>query len=162
VLQKKFIKNHKKLKEILDRLKKSGKKIVFTNGCFDLIHPGHVDYLEKAKSLGDILVVAINSDSSVKRLKGEKRPILNENDRVKIISSFYFVDYVTIFQEDTPYNLIKILIPDILVKGGDWDIDKIVGKDIVEKNGGKVLNIEFKEGYSTSGIIEKILGRWGY
>lgn len=162
MLQKKFIKNHKKLKEILDRLKKSGKKIVFTNGCFDLIHPGHVDYLEKAKSLGDILVVAINSDSSVKRLKGEKRPILNENDRVKIISSFYFVDYVTIFQEDTPYNLIKILIPDILVKGGDWDIDKIVGKDIVEKNGGKVLNIEFKEGYSTSGIIEKILGRWGY
>ena len=152
----KLIKEHTKLVAKVKELKNSGKKIVFTNGCFDIIHPGHVEYLYKAKSLGDILIIGINSDKSVKKIKGDKRPILNENDRALILSAFFFVDYITIFEEETPYNLIKKLIPDVLVKGGDWEIENIVGKDIVEKNGGKVVTINYKNGYSTTNIINKI------
>ena len=152
----KIILNHNILSKILLKLKKNGKKVVFTNGCFDIIHRGHVEYLKKAKSLGDILVVGLNSDFSVRKIKGEKRPINNQLDRAVILSSFFFVDYVTIFEEETPLNLIKKILPDILVKGGDWSIENIVGKDVVEKNGGKVVTIEYLKGYSTSNIIEKI------
>ncbi len=152
----KIILNHNKLKTIVQNLKNSGKKIVFTNGCFDLIHRGHIEYLKKAKKLGDILIIGINSDESVKRIKGSKRPIISEKDRAEILASFFFVDYVTIFNEDTPFNLISKIVPDILVKGGDWERDKIVGKEIVEANGGEVVVIEYLKGYSTSSIIEKI------
>ncbi len=157
MLKNKFISNHNELAKLVKKLKAQNKKIVFTNGCFDLIHPGHVEYLEKAKSLGDVLIVGVNSDDSVKRLKGKNRPILSEKDRVLILSAFYFVDFVTIFNEDTPYDLIKLIIPDVLVKGGDWQIENIVGKDIVEKYGGIVKTIDFKENYSTTNIIKKIL-----
>ena len=138
------------------RNKLNDKKVVFTNGCFDIIHAGHIAYLEEAKSLGDILVVGLNSDSSVKRLKGEKRPIVSENERKYVLESIKFIDYVFIFEEDTPYNLIKSIRPDILVKGGDWDISEIVGADIVLENGGEVKKLLFKEGLSTSNIIEKM------
>ncbi len=152
----KIILSHSTLHKILDNLKDKGKKIVFTNGCFDIVHPGHIDYLKKAKALGDILVVGVNSDNSIKRIKGEFRPINNELDRIKILEAFYFIDFITVFDEDTPYNLIKLIKPDVLVKGGDWDLKDIVGKDIVEKNGGYVKTIPFLEGYSTTKIIEKI------
>jgi len=145
------------LHKAIENLKRNKKKIVFTNGCFDIIHPGHISYLKKAKSLGDILIIGLNSDSSIKRIKGNKRPIFNEKDRLLIISSFYFVDIVTIFSEDTPYKLINLIKPDILVKGGDWTPENIVGRDIVESYGGKVLNIPYLEGYSTTNIINKIL-----
>ncbi len=144
------------LKEKIESLKKENKKIVFTNGCFDIIHPGHVDYLRKAKALGSILVVGVNSDISVKRIKGKNRPINNESDRLAVLSAFSCIDYLTLFEEDTPYNLIALIQPDVLVKGGDWAVNSIVGKDIVEQNGGEVLNIEFLPGYSTTSIIQKI------
>lgn len=137
------------------------KKVVFTNGCFDILHAGHVDYLVKAKASGDILVVALNSDKSVKSIKGDKRPIVNENERAFIIANLKPVDYVTFFDEDTPEVIIKELVPDILVKGADWDINKIVGKDTVENNGGKVITIEFINFQSTSNIIETVLERYG-
>lgn len=154
--------NHEKIiefsnikKEIL-RLKKDFKKIVFTNGCFDIIHAGHVSYLNEAKSLGDVLVVGINSDESVKRLKGTGRPIVSEKDRAYVLANIKPVDYVVIFDEDTPYNLIKEVTPDFLVKGSDYDEKDVVGKDIVEPAGGKVVLIDFVKGKSTSGIIKKI------
>lgn len=146
--------------KIRQRLRGENKKVVFTNGCFDLIHAGHVDYLLKAKSLGDILVVGLNSDSSVKRIKGEKRPILQENERAFILSNLKPVDYVTFFDEDTPKELIDELIPDILVKGADWPLDKIVGRDVVEANGGKVVSVEFVNNQSTSLIISSILAKY--
>ncbi len=144
------------LKNRIRQLRDKGKKIVFTNGCFDIVHAGHIYYLKEAKKLGDCLVVALNSDNSIKRIKGKNRPIISEENRLIMLEALYFVDFVTVFDEDTPYNLIDMLVPDILVKGGDWDIDKIVGKDIVEQNGGNVINIPFKEGFSTTSIIEKI------
>ncbi len=143
-------------KKIVDKLKKEGKKIVFTNGCFDILHLGHIRYLSEAKKLGDFLIVAINSDSSVRRIKGNKRPIIDEKARAEIIAALEFVDMVIIFSEDTPYNIIKRLKPDILVKGGDWKEDEIVGADIVKKSGGKVLTIPYITGYSTTSIVEKI------
>ena len=148
--------NIKKIKKEISRLKKDFKKIVFTNGCFDIIHAGHVSYLNEAKSLGDVLIVGINSDESVKRLKGPGRPIINEKDRAYILANLKPVDYVVIFDEDTPYNLIKEITPDFLVKGGDYDGKDVVGKDIVEPSGGKVVLIDFVKGKSTSGIINKI------
>lgn len=141
----------------LAKQKADGLKIVFTNGCFDILHKGHITYLYEAKKLGDLLVVGLNSDNSIKRIKGEKRPILSESERAYILSALEMVDFVIIFDEDTPYELIKIVKPDVLVKGGDWDINNIVGKDIVESYGGKVLNIPFVEGKSTTNIIERIL-----
>lgn len=148
------------LKAIRLKLKASNKKVVFTNGVFDLIHAGHVDYLSKAKALGGILVVGLNSDESVKRIKGDKRPILKQDERAFVLSNLKPVDYVVSFDEDTPEKLISEIIPDILVKGADWAVDKIVGKDIVEKNGGKVMNIEFVNDQSTSKIIDLIVQRY--
>lgn len=148
------------IKAIRSKLKASNKKVVFTNGVFDLIHSGHVDYLSKAKKLGDVLIVGLNSDDSVKRIKGDKRPILKQEERAFILFNLKPVDYVIFFDEDTPEKLISEIIPDILVKGADWAVEKIVGKDIVEKNGGKVLNIEFMNDQSTSKIIELIVKRY--
>lgn len=133
------------------------KKIVFTNGCFDLLHIGHVRYLQEARSLGDLLVVGLNSDSSVKRLKGESRPIQCEEDRGEVLAALSCVDYVVIFSEETPQRLIEAIKPHILVKGGDWLVEKIVGADFVMKNGGKVKTLQFVEGRSTSSILEKVI-----
>lgn len=147
--------NQKELKEHLKKLKKDGKKIVFTNGCFDIIHAGHVKYLREAKSLGDILVVGLNSDSSVKKLKPQ-RPINSEKERAEVLASLEMVDFVTLFKEETPYSLIKLLKPDVLVKGGDWKVEDIVGADIVKE----VYSLPYLEGFSTTGIIEKILEKY--
>jgi D-glycero-beta-D-manno-heptose 1-phosphate adenylyltransferase len=147
-------------KAIRSKLKAEGKKVVFTNGVFDLIHSGHVDYLSKAKKLGDVLIVALNSDDSVKRIKGDKRPILKQEERAFILSNLKPVDYVVFFEEDTPEKLISEIIPDILVKGADWDVEKIVGKEVVEMNGGKVMNIKFVNDQSTSKIIDLIVKRY--
>jgi rfaE bifunctional protein nucleotidyltransferase chain/domain len=133
-----------------------GKKVVFTNGCFDIVHRGHVDYLAKAKSLGDILIVGLNDDASVTRLKGPQRPIVEQQDRADILAALKSVDYVCLFSEDTPYEIIKALVPDVLVKGADWPVDKVVGKDIVESAGGSVQTIEFLSNRSTTNIIAKI------
>jgi rfaE bifunctional protein nucleotidyltransferase chain/domain len=152
--------NQNDLKKICLKLKQEGKKIVFTNGCFDIVHAGHIDYLTKAKAMGDILVVGLNSDKSVKEIKGDKRPIIPQQERALIISSLEPVDYVTLFDEPTPKELIELLIPDILVKGADWDIDKIVGREIVESNGGRVLTIDFVNDQSTSKIIQTIVERF--
>jgi D-beta-D-heptose 7-phosphate kinase/D-beta-D-heptose 1-phosphate adenosyltransferase len=132
------------------------KKVVFTNGCFDILHRGHVDYLSKAKSLGDILIVGVNDDASVRRLKGPQRPIVEQQDRADILAALKDVDYVCLFSEDTPYEIINELVPDVLVKGADWPIDKVVGKNIVESAGGSVHTIEFLPNRSTSNIIAKI------
>jgi rfaE bifunctional protein nucleotidyltransferase chain/domain len=152
-----IITNRAELLKIRQSIREQNKKVVFTNGCFDILHAGHVDYLIKAKEMGDILIVAINSDSSVKRIKGASRPITPEQERLHVISNLVPVDYATLFDEDTPFEIINYLIPDILVKGADWSIDNIVGRDIVEKNGGQVKNIKFEIDQSTSQIINKIL-----
>lgn len=132
-------------------------KIVFTNGCFDILHRGHIEYLSQAADLGDILIVGVNSDTSVKKLnKGANRPIQNENDRALILSSIQFIEALIIFEEDTPYELIKSFQPDVLVKGGDWKEQEIVGADIVKAKGGTVISIPFVEGYSTTTIEKKI------
>ncbi|MEZ5084026.1 MAG: D-glycero-beta-D-manno-heptose 1-phosphate adenylyltransferase [Bacteroidales bacterium] len=133
-----------------------GFKIVFTNGCFDIIHLGHIDYLSKAREKGSILIIGLNTDASVKRLKGSSRPLNDENARARILASLNFVDAVVLFDEDTPYELIKKVQPDILVKGSDYKPEDIVGYDIVMAKGGEIITIDFLEGYSTSGIIEKI------
>lgn len=135
-----------------------GKKVVFTNGCFDLLHRGHIDYLSKARSLGDVLVVGLNDDASVTRLKGPPRPLVEQGDRAAVLAALKAVDYVCMFSEDTPYELIKAVVPDVLVKGADWSVDKVVGKDIVEAAGGTVQTIEFLPNRSTSGIVAKIAG----
>lgn len=150
----------KELIKIRAVLKSENKKVVFTNGCFDILHAGHVDYLVKAKEQGDILIVALNSDKSVRRIKGEKRPIVPEEQRAFIISQLKCVDYVTFFDEDTPEKTIQTLVPDILVKGSDWKIENIIGRDIVEENGGSVVTIDFVTDTSSSGIIESILERF--
>ncbi|MCF8261441.1 MAG: D-glycero-beta-D-manno-heptose 1-phosphate adenylyltransferase [Melioribacteraceae bacterium] len=151
------IKSVEELSIIIQQLKKANKKVVFTNGCFDILHAGHVDYLIKAKNAGDVLVVALNTDASVKRIKGENRPVVPENQRAFIMANLKPVDYVTFFDEETPHNVIAKLIPNVLIKGADWNLDNIVGKDIVEENGGEVKTIEFVTNQSTSQIIEKIL-----
>lgn len=139
------------LKEVVDRVKASGKKIVFTNGCFDIIHIGHIRYLKEAKALGDMLVVGLNSDRSVSRIK-PNRPINSQDHRAEVLSSLDMVDYVTLFDEETPYELIKFLQPDRLVKGGDWKKEEIVGSDIAQET----FSLPYIEGVSTSEIIEKI------
>lgn len=130
--------------------------VVFTNGCFDVLHRGHVTYLAAARDLGDCLVVGLNSDASVKRLKGENRPINNENDRALVLAALSFVDHIIFFEEDTPKELIEQVKPDILVKGGDYRIEDIVGADFVTKNGGQVLTIPFVDGYSSTKIIQAL------
>lgn len=137
----------------------TGKKIVFTNGCFDILHAGHIDYLREASRLGDVLVVGLNSDASVRRLKGDSRPINSENDRKKVLEAISFVNEVIIFEEDTPLNLIKAIMPDVLVKGGDWPVNEIVGGAEVIAYGGSVKSLSFTEGISTSTIIEKIISK---
>lgn len=144
-----------KIAVTLAPLKNLGKKIIFTNGCFDLLHVGHVRYLQEARSLGDLLVVGVNSDQSVKILKGPSRPIQNENDRAEILAALGCVDFTVIFNEETPLELIKKVLPNILVKGGDWKIETIVGADIVMENGGQVMSLQFVDGKSTTKIIEK-------
>jgi len=142
-----------------ERLRRAGKRVVFTNGCFDLLHPGHVRYLRQARALGDALIVALNSDRSVRELKGDKRPILTEQERAEVMAALGSVDYVTIFDQPTPREIITALLPDVLVKGGDWGVDKIVGREEVEAAGGQVLSLPFVEGCSTSEVIERILQR---
>ncbi|MCH8820085.1 MAG: D-glycero-beta-D-manno-heptose 1-phosphate adenylyltransferase [Acidobacteria bacterium] len=152
------IKSRQELQEIVAGLKSEGKTVVFTNGCFDLLHPGHVRYLEKARAEGDVLVVALNSDDSVRKIKGEDRPVLSEEERSEIIGSLGCVDFVTTFEEDTPENIIEELVPTVLVKGGDWPVDKILGRQVVEENSGRVISIDFEEEYSTSNILKRIRG----
>jgi len=144
------------LKKILTTANRENKTIVFTNGCFDIIHVGHVRYLSKAKSLGDILVVGLNSDASVKKLKGSSRPIMSEGERAEILSALEAVDYVVVFKDPTPIKLIEGIEPDILVKGSDWSGSEIVGSDFVKKRGGKVARVRLAKGRSTTNVIEKI------
>jgi rfaE bifunctional protein nucleotidyltransferase chain/domain len=153
---KRKIKTQEDLGRLLTQEKASGKRIVFTNGCFDLLHAGHVHYLEAAKSLGDILVVAINSDRSVRGLKGPSRPINSEQQRAEVLAALASVDYVTLFDEPDPHRLISILKPNILVKGGDWTPETTIGRDIVEGEGGTVIVIPYVEGVSTTEIIDRI------
>lgn len=150
------------LNDQLIGLRQSGNRIVFTNGCFDILHAGHVRYLCEARSYGDILVVGLNSDRSIKMIKGEKRPIIPEEQRAEVLASLCCVDYVTLFHEPDPFKLIEKLIPDVLVKGADWPEDKIIGKDIVEGHGGKVVRVRMVSGVSTSDIIQKILKLYGH
>lgn len=149
-----FCKTHEELLQKLNQ-SRSGKKVVFTNGCFDLLHVGHVRYLQEAKKLGDLLVVALNTDASVKKLKGPTRPVQIENDRAEILAALACVDFTTLFNEDTPQNIIQKIIPEILVKGGDWKIEQIVGADFVQANGGKVFSLQFIDGKSTTNLIQK-------
>lgn len=153
----KVIKSIEELKTLVENLKDEGKTIVFTNGCFDILHAGHVDYLEKAKSFGDVLIVGVNSDSSIKRIKGEKRPINKQEHRVKVLSALNCVDYVIVFDEDTPIEVIKAVKPDVLVKGADWKLEDIVGREYAKR----VERIEFSYDVSTTKIIEKILRVYG-
>jgi D-glycero-beta-D-manno-heptose 1-phosphate adenylyltransferase len=146
------------LVQMREKLKREGKKVVFTNGCFDIVHRGHVEYLTKAKALGDVLLIGMNTDASVKRLKGTMRPIVCQDDRAFVLAAFGVVDYVCLFDEDTPYDLIKAVFPDVLVKGSDWAIDSIVGKDVVEEAGGTVQTIDYVPHRSTTDIIKKITG----
>ncbi|MDO5760708.1 MAG: D-glycero-beta-D-manno-heptose 1-phosphate adenylyltransferase [Bacteroidota bacterium] len=148
--------DNKRLEGILELLKIKGKTIVFTNGCFDLLHQGHIDYLARTKDLADVLIVGLNTDTSIKRIKGEKRPIQDENSRAIIMASLCFVDYVVLFEEDTPYNLIKTIQPNVLVKGADYKQEEIVGYDIVKAKGGKVKTLEYLQNHSTTNIINKI------
>ena len=138
--------------------KKEGKRVVFTNGCYDLLHPGHIRLLEQARSLGDILILALNSDDSVRRLKGPTRPLLSEQERAEVASGLAAVDAITVFDEDTPRELIAAVLPDVLVKGADW-AHWIAGREEVEANGGQVMALALEPGYSTTGIVEEILTR---
>jgi len=146
-----------KIKELFSKLKKEGKTVVFTNGCFDIVHAGHVDYMEKARSFGDILIVGVNSDASVKRIKGDKRPIVDLNHRLRLLQGLSVIDYLCVFEEDTPLELIKKVVPNVLVKGEDWKEKGIVGEDFVKTYGGKVELIKLLPGISTSIIIDKII-----
>jgi rfaE bifunctional protein nucleotidyltransferase chain/domain len=149
------------LKAEIDRLKREGKKVIFTNGCFDILHAGHTRYLREAKKLGDVLVLALNSDSSVRSIKGEKRPIVPESERAEVVASLASVDYVTIFNEMTPLELIEFLQPDVIVKGGDWAEKDIVGAEVVRRWGGRVAIMPEIEGASTTNVIEKVLHIYG-
>jgi D-glycero-beta-D-manno-heptose 1-phosphate adenylyltransferase len=136
--------------------KRAGSRLVFSNGCFDILHMGHVDYLEKARALGDKLIIGVNTDASVSRLKGPSRPLQDEMSRARIMASLLFTDAVVLFDEETPYELIKAILPDILVKGDDYAVENIVGYDVVIKNGGQVKTIELVKGYSTTNVVAKI------
>ncbi|MEA3489308.1 MAG: D-glycero-beta-D-manno-heptose 1-phosphate adenylyltransferase [Candidatus Omnitrophota bacterium] len=150
------IKTQEELAEMIGREKASGKKIGFTNGCFDIIHRGHVKYLEDAKKDCDLLLIGVNSDDSVRRIKGEGRPVNPQEDRIKVLAAFESVDFLTIFDDETPQVLIKKLTPDVLFKGGDWKEEDIVGADHVRDNGGRVRVIPYLEGYSTTELIERL------
>ncbi len=150
----------KQIEKTLEQLKKERKTIAFTNGCFDILHAGHVSYLEKAKNFADILIVGLNSDNSIKRLKGAKRPINSERDRAIILCGLSCVDYVVIFEEDTPIKLIKTIKPDILIKGADWKEKAVAGCDFIKSYGGKCQFIDLLDNHSTTNIIEKILNEY--
>lgn len=145
----------------LQPLRAAGKTVVFTNGCFDLLHPGHIDLLYRTRALGDFLVLAINTDDSVRRLKGPKRPIFNECERAEMLAGLEMVDFVCLFSEDTPLQAILTIRPDVLVKGADWGLEGIVGRSEVESWGGRVVALPLVEGKSTSGIVERVLIRYG-
>ena len=151
------IKTIAQMRVAVARLKGRGKKVVFTNGCFDILHVGHVRYLRRAKNQGDVLVVGLNTDRSVKEIKGEKRPVVPEKERAEILAALEFVDYVVPFDEPNPLRLIEALKPNVLVKGADWSKSRIVGRDIVEKIGGRVVRIPLVAGASSTGVIEKII-----
>jgi D-glycero-beta-D-manno-heptose 1-phosphate adenylyltransferase len=146
-------------KALTEEWKSAGKKVVFTNGVFDLVHIGHLTYLSKAAEQGDKLIIGLNSDASVKRIKGESRPINDQNSRAALLASFFFVDAVVVFEEDTPLNLITTLLPDVLIKGADYAIENIVGGKEVVANGGEVKTITFVDGYSSTSIINRIKGK---
>ena len=148
----------KQLTEKLVSMRSGAKKpvVVFTNGCFDLVHQGHVDYLSRARDLGDMLIVGLNSDASVRRLKGDSRPVSNETSRARVLAAFGFVDYVVVFEEDTPLKLIEAIVPDILVKGGDYNHDTVVGADFVERNGGRLELLSLVPGESTTRLVERM------
>lgn len=150
------IKDWQQIAAIVVELRRQGKRIVFTNGCFDLLHSGHVRYLETARELGDVLIVGVNSDAGVRRLKGPQRPIVLEADRCIVLAGLACVDVVVLFDQETPYELIELIRPDVLVKGGDWAIAEIVGADIVLERGGRVLSLPYWKGHSSSGIIERV------
>ena len=154
------IKNLRQLVRIRQALRRQRKKVVFTNGCFDILHRGHIECLRKAKSFGDVLIVGLNSDSSVRRIKGDRRPILPQGDRAEILASLEMVDYVVIFREKTPLDLIASLVPDILTKGGDYKKNEIVGREIVESSGGRVILVKQIPGRSTRNVIGKIAKRY--
>jgi D-glycero-beta-D-manno-heptose 1-phosphate adenylyltransferase len=147
---------HEPLNKLVKTWRHAGKKIVFTNGCFDILHPGHVDYLAKASGLGDVLVVGLNTDASVSAIKGPDRPLNDEKARAVLLASLFFTDAVVLFDEETPYELIKQLQPDILVKGSDYKAEEIVGYDLLKKKGGQVITIDLLPGYSTTNLIQKI------
>lgn len=155
-IKNKIIHSEDDLKNLVGILANQKKKVVFTNGCFDLLHRGHIEYLSKARDLGDVLLIGLNTDDSVSRLKGPHRPLQDEVSRAHIMAALEFVDYVIYFNEDTPYELIKKVLPDVLVKGADYKIEAIVGYDVVMAKGGKVETIDFLPGYSTSAIEAKI------
>jgi len=150
------IKGALSLSRVLKSLRSKGRRVVFTNGCFDILHSGHISYLEKASRMGDVLVIGLNSDASVKKIKGKDRPINKECDRAYVLSALSFVDFVTVFRESTPEMIIRKLKPDVLVKGGDWKAKDIVGGDFVKSRGGRVASIKFLKGYSTSSLIKKM------
>lgn len=150
------IKTLSELKNTLKKTRAEKKNIVFTNGCFDILHVGHVDYLEKAKALGDALIVGLNSDSSVRKLKGKARPVVSQLNRARVLSALESVDFIVIFSEPTPINLIKAVKPDVLVKGGDWAVKDIIGYDFVLSRGGKIKSLPYLKGFSTRGLINKI------
>lgn len=137
-------------------LKQAGKQIVFTNGCFDLLHPGHIRLLEESRSLGDALVVAINTDASVKKNKGPSRPLINERERAEVLAALAAVDYVVLFDEPTPLELIRMVVPKVLVKGSDWGLNDVVGRNEVEAAGGRVVSIRLQPGFSTTALVERI------
>jgi rfaE bifunctional protein nucleotidyltransferase chain/domain len=155
--QNKIFNSIEALSRQVNQWKEDRERVVFTNGCFDLIHLGHIQYLLEARNLGTRLVVALNSDASVSKIKGKHRPINDEDTRINVMASFYFVDAVITFDDDTPYEYIKRIIPNILVKGGDWPIDQIVGNKIVLDNGGEVRSLSFIDGYSTTKLEQKII-----
>jgi len=156
---RKKVKVLSELKKEIEGIKAQGKRVVFTNGCFDLLHPGHMRYLYAARQMGDFLVVAVNTDRSVKSIKGKNRPIQSQDERAELLAALSFVDAVALFDEDNPLKVIQDLLPAVLVKGGDWAEDKIVGADVVRKAGGTVKSLPFVTGYSTTALIEKIRGQ---
>ncbi|MBK8701863.1 MAG: D-glycero-beta-D-manno-heptose 1-phosphate adenylyltransferase [Saprospiraceae bacterium] len=156
-LSNKIVEDQSQLQQQVRQWQEDGLKVVFTNGCFDLIHLGHIQYLREAKALGDKLVVALNTDASVSRLKGSHRPVNDEASRLEVMAAFEFTDAVTTFGEETPYEIIQLLRPDVLVKGGDWAVEKIIGSDIVLSAGGKVISLSFAPGYSTTNLEQKII-----
>ena len=144
------------LKAKTNSWKENGQKVVFTNGCFDIVHRGHIELLARTADLGDKLIIGLNSDSSIQKLKGEDRPIINEQSRAVLLAALSFVDAVVLFSEDTPLNLISTLVPDVLAKGGDYEIETIVGYEIIQQNGGEVILVPFVDGFSSTAIIDKI------